>query len=152
MTERRLPSATLRTGNRVLALLHRLGISPGPMYLLTVAGRETGQPHTNPVAPVTIGGKLYLLQAFPGADWVKNARQAGRGTLTRGRTKTPVLLTELPVDERAAVLREFPRQNRPGVRVFVKNGVVTSGDPDAFAAAAPNCPVFLAQPSPTQRQ
>jgi hypothetical protein len=41
-------------------------------------------------------------------------------------------------------LREFQRQNRPGVRIFVNNGVVASGDPDGFAAAARRCHAFPA--------
>jgi hypothetical protein len=41
-------------------------------------------------------------------------------------------------------LREFRRQNRPGVRIFVNNGVVASGDPDGFAAAARRCHAFPA--------
>jgi deazaflavin-dependent oxidoreductase (nitroreductase family) len=114
------------------------------MYLLTVPGRRTGRPRTHPVAHVTINGALYVLEAFPGADWVKNARAAGRGRLTRGRRTRQVRLREVPVGERAAILRQFPRQNRPGVRVFIHNGVVASGDPDSFAAAAPHCTVFRA--------
>lgn len=145
MSERRTPSATLRLGNRVLVLLHRAGIHPGPMYLLTVPGRRTGRMHTNPVAPVTIDGTLYILEAFPGADWVQNARAARRGSLTRGRKTQQVHLIEVPVDERAAILREFPRQNGPGARVFVNNGVVASADPEDFAAAAPHCTVFRAE-------
>jgi hypothetical protein len=58
-----------------------------------------------------------------------------------------VRLTEVPEAERPAILREFPRQNRPGVRVFVKNGMVAS-DPEGFAAAAPRCHVFRAGPEP----
>jgi deazaflavin-dependent oxidoreductase (nitroreductase family) len=144
MSDRKFPSAALRLGNRLLALLHRAAIRPGPMYLLTVPGRRTGRPHTNPVAPVTIDGTLYILEAFPGADWVQNARAAGRGRLTRGRRTQQVRLSEVPAGERAAILREFPRQNRPGVRVFVNNAVVASGDPESFAAAAPSCTVFRA--------
>jgi deazaflavin-dependent oxidoreductase (nitroreductase family) len=128
--------------------MHRAGLRPGPMRLLTVPGRKTGRPHTNPVAPVTLDSTFYLLEAFPGADWVKNARAAGHGTLTRGRTTQRVRLTEVPEAERPAILREFPRQNRPGVRVFVKNGMVTSGDPESFAAAAPRCHVFRADSEP----
>jgi len=41
-------------------------------------------------------------------------------------------------------LREFRRQNRPGVRIFVNNSVVTSGDPDGFAAASRRCYAFPA--------
>jgi hypothetical protein len=41
-------------------------------------------------------------------------------------------------------LRKFRRQNRPGVRIFVNNSVVASGDPDGFAAAARRCYAFPA--------
>src|SRR4051812_41963592 len=66
----------------------------------------------------------------------------------RGRSTWQVLLTEVPESERPQTLREFPRQNQPGVRIFVSNGVVASGDPDSFAAAAPCCRVFRDDPEP----
>jgi hypothetical protein len=36
MAESGFPPRTMRAGNRLLAVLHRAGIHPGPMYLLTV--------------------------------------------------------------------------------------------------------------------
>lgn len=79
MANRRYLTATMRTGARLLTTLHRAGIPQGPICLLTVPGRMTGQPHTNPVAPVTIDGILYLLEAFPGSDWVKTPAPRGTG-------------------------------------------------------------------------
>jgi hypothetical protein len=77
---------------------------------------------------------------------VKNARAARRGTLTRGRQQQQVTLTEIPQDQRPPILAEFPRQNRPGARVFINNGVAASADPESFAAAASHCHVFRADP------
>lgn len=72
---------------------------------------------------------------------MQNARAPGRGLLTRGRRREWVTLTELPAGERAPVLRAFPRQVPGGVRFF---GLPP--DPEAFAAAAPRCPVFRLDP------
>ncbi|MFF3905058.1 nitroreductase family deazaflavin-dependent oxidoreductase [Streptomyces sp. NPDC001848] len=147
MATQRTISPRHRLRNGVVTLSHRIGLPFGPMHLLTVPGRKSGAPRTTPVAPVVVDGTYYLLQAYPGADWVKNARAAGRGTLTRGRRSWAVRLTELPEPERGPVLREFPVQNPRGVGAFVRNGLVRSGTPDGFAEAADRCPVFRATPA-----
>ncbi|WP_275106989.1 nitroreductase family deazaflavin-dependent oxidoreductase [Nocardia arthritidis] len=135
-----------RIRNRVVVLFHRIGLPFGPMRLLTVPGRKTGRPYTTPVAPVLIDGTHYLVQAYPNADWVKNVRAAGYGTLTRGRQIEWVNLVEVPQAERGPILREFPVQNPRGVGAFVRNGLVASESPEGFAAAAPRCPMFRVIP------
>ncbi|MQY31358.1 nitroreductase family deazaflavin-dependent oxidoreductase [Nocardia aurantia] len=135
-----------RIRNRIVILLHRLGLPSGPMYLLTVPGRATGRPRTTPVAPVLVDGTRYLVQAYPNADWVKNVRAAGHGILTRGRHAQPVNLVELPEPERAPILRAFPAQNPRGAGAFVRNGLVESESPEDFAAAAARCPLFRVTP------
>ncbi|EUA29989.1 hypothetical protein I553_4244 [Mycobacterium xenopi 4042] len=35
------------------------------------------------MTPFTFGGHLYVVAGFPGADWARNARAAGVGTLSR---------------------------------------------------------------------
>ncbi|MFI0941798.1 nitroreductase family deazaflavin-dependent oxidoreductase [Streptomyces sp. NPDC021020] len=142
MTTHSAISTRDRVRNRVVVLFHRVGLPFGPMQLLTLPGRRTGIPRTTPVAPVTIHGATYICQAYPHADWVKNARAAGRGTLTRGRETREVDLVEVPVGERGVVLREFPAQNPMGVGAFLRNGLVDEPTADAFAAAAPAVPVF----------
>ncbi|GAA4978869.1 nitroreductase family deazaflavin-dependent oxidoreductase [Yinghuangia aomiensis] len=136
-----------RIRNRLITTLHRCGLAVGPTQLLTVAGRRSGVPRTTPVAPVAMDGSLYIVQAYPGSAWVRNARAAGTGSLARGRHTRQVTLVELPVSERARVLRQFPVQNPRGVGAFVRNGLVATGTPDEFAEAAHRCPVFLAAPS-----
>ncbi|MGI5519956.1 nitroreductase family deazaflavin-dependent oxidoreductase [Micromonospora sp. CA-259024] len=135
-----------RVRNRIVIALHRIGLPIGPMALLTVAGRRSGRPRTTPVAPVVIAGSRYLVEAYPGSDWVRNARAAGRGTLTRGRQRQEVDLTEVPSADRGPILREFPTQNPRGAGAFVRNGIVESPTPEAFAQAASRCPVFRATP------
>ncbi|MFE3261811.1 deazaflavin-dependent nitroreductase [Nocardia sp. NPDC059091] len=135
-----------RFRNRVIVFSHRIGLPFGPMHLLTVPGRKTGRPQTTPIAPVLIDGIQYLVRAYPDADWVRNARTAGHGTLTRGRHVRSVDLIEIPESERGPILREFPTQNPRGVAAFVRNGLVDSETPDSFAAAARRCPLFRVAP------
>jgi deazaflavin-dependent oxidoreductase (nitroreductase family) len=141
----------LRQGirNRVVIALNRVGLSVGPLHLLTVPGRRSGLPRTTPVAPIIVNGGCYLIQAYPNSDWVKNARAAGRGLLTRGRRTREVDLVEVGMPQRGAILREFPTQNRRGVGAFLRNGLVDSDSPDSFASAAASCPVFHAIPRGT---
>jgi deazaflavin-dependent oxidoreductase (nitroreductase family) len=133
--------------NRLIILLHHIGLPVGPTQLLTVAGRISGRPQTTPVAPVVVDGVPYVVQAYPNSDWVKNARAAGHGVLTRGRRRRPVELIEVPKDQRGAILREFPLQNPRGSRAFIRNGLIRSATPDAFASAAPLCPLFRVAPA-----
>ena len=134
-----------RTGrfNRVIGALLRRGVPIATMQLLTITGRRSGQPRTTPVSTFEFEGGRYIMQGFPGAAWVENARAAGTGLLGRGRRRRQVTLTEVPVEERRAMLRHVASiaPKRLG-RMFVENGLVTGPDPDSFAAAAPAVAVF----------
>ncbi|MFG3520758.1 nitroreductase/quinone reductase family protein [Nocardia nova] len=132
--------------NRIVVTAHRIGLPFGPIHLLTVAGRSTGIPRTTPVAPIQLDGDRYLVQAYPNAEWVENARAAGRGVLARGRKSRIVNLIEVPEPQRQPVLRAFPVQNPRGAQAFVRNGLVESGSPDSFADAAGRCAVFRIEP------
>jgi len=132
----------LKLGNRMVIGLQRIGLAFGPMHLLTVPGRKTGKLRTTPVSVVTVGGARYLVQAFPRAAWVANASAAGEGVLARGRTRTRVRLSVLPVGERTAILRELPVVAAGATGIFVRSGMVASADPDGFAAAAARIAVF----------
>ncbi|WP_280255836.1 nitroreductase/quinone reductase family protein [Nocardia wallacei] len=138
----------LKPFNKVIVALQRAGLALGTMRVLSVPGRKSGELRTTPVSPLTVDGITYVVGGFEQADWVKNARAAGWGELSRGRRRHRVILTELPVEERAPILRAFPREVPHGVQFFVKTGVITSPDPDSFAAAAPRCPVFRIDPAP----
>ena len=45
-----------RAANRVVRLLLKLGVMPGPTYLLTVVGRRTRRPLSTPITLVEEGG------------------------------------------------------------------------------------------------
>jgi deazaflavin-dependent oxidoreductase (nitroreductase family) len=128
--------------NRMVRLLQRLGLDLGPVSVLTVRGRKSGQPRSTPVAPYEVAGEQYVLGGIPGADWVRNARAAGEGMLRQGKRVRRVRLIEVPEDERGPILREFAVQLPKGVEMVVKAGVVRDGTPEEFEAAADRLTVF----------
>jgi hypothetical protein len=136
----RLPS-WLKGFNRVVMALQRLGFVVGTMHVLAVPGRRSGVYRSTPVSLLTVDGHRYIVAGLDDADWVLNARVAGRGILHRGRTEEHVSLVELPVADRAPILREFPRLIPQGVPFFTRLYGVTA-DPEQFAGLAETCPVF----------
>lgn len=134
--------------NKVITALQRVGIVFGPMQLLTVAGRRTGQLRTFPIAVIEIFGGRYLIQAFPQAAWVANVRAATTATLRRGRRSATVRLVEVPVEERRPLLREAVATSPPSVgKRYVTTGLADSSTPDGVAAAAERIAVFRVEPA-----
>jgi deazaflavin-dependent oxidoreductase (nitroreductase family) len=133
--------------NKVIVGLQRVGIAFGPMQLLTVAGRRSGQPRTFPIAVLALAGGRYIIQAYPKAAWVANVRAADTVTLARGRRSSTVRLVEVPVDERRPLLREVVETSPASVgNRFVTTGLAEAPTPDAVAAAAPRIAVFRVDP------
>ncbi|TVT39787.1 DUF385 domain-containing protein [Amycolatopsis rhizosphaerae] len=133
--------------NKMITGLQRIGIAFGPMYLLTVPGRRSGEPRTFPLAVLSLSGGRYLIQAFPKAAWVANARAADTAVLTRGRRSRTVRLVEVPVEERPPLLHEVVRTSPPSVgRRYVTTGLAESPTPDGVAAAAERIAVFRVEP------
>jgi deazaflavin-dependent oxidoreductase (nitroreductase family) len=92
--------------NRIIVRLLRLGVPMGPMMLLTVRGRTTGQPRTTPVGLFQHSGHRWLLATFGEVNWTRNLRAAGEGILTRGRRRQPVVALELAPEAAGPVLRD----------------------------------------------
>jgi deazaflavin-dependent oxidoreductase (nitroreductase family) len=134
--------------NVVLKFLTRRGVKAGPVNIITVAGRKSGQPRSTPVTPWVVDGKRYVVAGIGTSDWARNARAAGAGTLTSGRTTTRVRLTEVTdpaLKERVVVA--FGTEN-PGGGPFLKQiGVAPDRTPKGFAAAVPYVAVFEITPA-----
>jgi deazaflavin-dependent oxidoreductase (nitroreductase family) len=147
MTDLR-PPRYLKPMNRIVKTLQRLGVPTGPAMILTVPGRKTGRPRSTPMTPFSYRGDLYTVAGYPGADWAANARAAGAGTLTRGRTSRRVAITELTAEQSRPVLREFAVQVPVGVGFAKRAGLVHDGTPDEFEALAGQLAVFRFDPVP----
>jgi hypothetical protein len=94
------------------------------------------------MTPFTLDGQLYTVVGFPGADWVRNARAAGSGTLSHGRKKQRVKIVELNPEDARPVLRAFPVEVPIGVGFMKRSGLVRQGTPDEFEALAGRIAVF----------
>jgi deazaflavin-dependent oxidoreductase (nitroreductase family) len=138
IADRRAPR-WLRVANRLNIAMLRCGIGTSTQRILTVVGRASGIPRSTPVAVVTIDHAEYLVAGYEGADWVKNARAAGRGELTRGTVVREIRIDEVPSYESVPVLREFLRTVRGG-RSFLT--VSTRATDTGLAEAATHHPVF----------
>ena len=139
----------VRLGNALTLTLMRAGFKLRgpfllfgnyPMYLLTVRGRKSGQPHTVPIVTIERNGKRYLASPFGVVAWVRNLRAAGEATLTRGRRSETVNARELPKGEAALVLREDIKGGNPFARNY---GVTADSSLEDFERAVLSHPVFV---------
>ena len=139
----------LKHANKVVVVLLRLGVpvsrheSP---VVLTVPGRKTGRPRSTPITPMHVDGKRYVVNGYPGADWVGNVRAADRATLTEGRRTEQVRLVELSAEDARPVLRAFPALVSTGVGIMKRAGVLTTGTPDELEGLAGRLAVFRIDP------
>src|SRR6201993_679023 len=101
------PPVWLKPMNKVMMAMQKAGIVAGPVRVLTVPGRKSGEPRSTPATPFTLGDHLYVVGGYPRADWVLNARAAGTGTVTRGRKSERVNFVELTAEEARPGLRAF---------------------------------------------
>ncbi|HEX3285856.1 MAG TPA: nitroreductase family deazaflavin-dependent oxidoreductase [Mycobacterium sp.] len=147
--ERVLPPRWLKPVNKVLMVMLRLGVPISRVespVVLTVPGRKTGKPRSTPVTPMDVDGNRYVVNGYPGADWVSNVRAAGEATLTQGRRTQRVRMVELTPEDARPVLRAFPAAVPTGVELMKRVGLLTDGTPDEAAGLAGRCPVFRIDP------
>jgi hypothetical protein len=87
-------------------LAMRLGL--GGTQSLVVPRRQSGEPQVLPVIPVEHEGKRYIVSTRGESDWVKNLRAAGgRGEIRRGEWSGPFQATEIPTEQRTAIIAAY---------------------------------------------
>jgi deazaflavin-dependent oxidoreductase (nitroreductase family) len=119
--------------------LLRVGLAPRRTYLLTVSGRRSGRPYSTPVTLVHRDGERWLVAPYGEVAWVRNARAAGRVSLSRGGKVETVGIEELGPKDAAPILKQY-LTDVPITRPFFD--VTANADLEAFAAEAPRHPVF----------
>jgi len=89
-------------------------------------------------------GQRYLVSMLgDGSEWVQNVRAAeGQAFIKRGRSR-PVVLTEIPISERAPILKAWCKVATSGRRHLP---VAHDAPVTAFAKIAANYPVFRIDP------
>jgi len=121
----------------------RLGLLPRRWVTLEVRGRRTGTLTRFPLGMADVGGQWYVVSMLGECNWVRNVRAAeGHATLRRRRARA-VRLFEVPVDERAPVIRRYVGRV-PGGRPHIPVG---RHEPvEAFETIASSYPVFRVVP------
>ena len=138
------PNALSRRLNAAWAAASSFGITPSFVVSLETRGRRTGRSVRVPMVVAELGRERYLVSMLgESADWVRNVRAAnGEAVLNHGAAQQ-VRLEEVPVSERAPILRAYLRR-APGARPHFDI------DPEApleeFARVAPRYPVFRLVP------
>jgi hypothetical protein len=146
-----------RCSGDLLRWLVRLGLTPSRWpwsscgtVILEVKGRRSGRIHATLVTWAEHGGERFLV-VMPAREpsWVKNARaDGGRATLRHGRRRTPVVLREVPRDERAPVLQVWFRTTGISSNPRRHFGVDRHAGIDAFERLAASHAVFRVCESP----
>jgi deazaflavin-dependent oxidoreductase (nitroreductase family) len=134
------PSAMDRFFGNVFNSMLKLGIGFKHNFILEVRGRKSGKVFSTPVNLLFLRGRTYLCAVRGETQWVRNARAAGRVTLTKGSRSEEYTVRELPVVERPEPLKEFLDRFAMSVARFypVKKGAPLS----AFAECSRTMPVF----------
>jgi hypothetical protein len=105
---------------------------------------------SNVLVPVDYDGQRYLVSMLGnGSEWVRNARTAGgEAFIKRGRAR-PVMLTEIPPDQRAPILKAYCQIGTSGRHHFP---VAYSAPLSEFEAIAADYPVFRIDPRTPSRR
>lgn len=136
------PGGLARILNRITAAYHGRGIlAPSNWVTLEVTGRRSGRTITFPLVVTAYRGERYLVSML-GADanWVRNVRAARGAAVLRRGDRRPVHLIEVPVGERAPILRRYLAV-APGARPHVTVG--RRAPLAEFERVADAYPVFL---------
>ena len=136
----RRPSAFVRFLNRTSTMIFGVGIGPRRAAVLEVVGRSSGCLFSLPVVITDWNGERYLVAMLgERANWVRNVRAAqGRAVLRRGKREA-VLLEDVTVEMRPAILRRYLAV-APGARPHI--AVDRHAPLEDFAAIAAQIPVF----------
>jgi deazaflavin-dependent oxidoreductase (nitroreductase family) len=126
--------------NRTLGLLIGIGLGPKDYYLLEVRGRKSGRLYSTPVSVVDYAGKRYVVAPRGVSQWVRNARAAGRFALRSGSQSESFGFREVPVTDRAPILKAYLTRYRKYVQRYFQ--VREGASETEFAAVASNYPIF----------
>lgn len=140
------PTRLGRIVSRVWAWASGIGLTPRILLTLLVKDRTSGRLRPTVLVVAIYEGQRYLVSMLgDGSEWVQNVRAAGgKAFVKRGRSH-PVLLTEIPLAERAPILEAWCRVATSGRRHLPVSHDATVSD---FEAIAGDYPVFRIDPAP----
>lgn len=134
------PTRIGRLVNHAGAVYSALGLPPAWWVTLEIRGRRSGRTVSTTLVVGSYGGERYLVSMLgEGSAWVLNARAAdGRATIRHGRRR-PIVLREVPAEQRAPILQAY-LQRAPGARPHFP--VLPTAPLPEFERIAARYPVF----------
>ncbi len=131
--------------NRAWAWVSALGLTPRILLTLQVRGRHSGRLRDTVLVVTNHDGRRYLVSMLgEGSDWVRNVRAAGGEAFVKRVQSRPVRLTEIPVGERAPILKAYCQGATSGRQHFP---VSHNAPLSEFDAVAERYPVFRIDPA-----
>ena len=97
--------------NLLMTQLSRLGV--GASVELVTTGRQTGEPRSVPVSPITVDGVEYLVAPYGQVGWVHNVRANPKAVLRKGSKKRDVDLVDVTDDAAGVVAAYYERERFP---------------------------------------
>jgi hypothetical protein len=122
-----------------------LGLTPQILLTLQVKSRSGDRLNSTVLVAASYQGQRYLVSMLgDGSEWVRNVRAAGGEALIKRGRSLPVMLTEIPSDERAPILKAWCQVATSG-----RNHLPVPYDApvSAFEAIAADYPVFRIDPA-----
>jgi deazaflavin-dependent oxidoreductase (nitroreductase family) len=134
------PDRLARLVNDAQARLAARGLGPARLVALEVTGRRSGRTVSFPVVVADVQGERYLVSMLgDNTNWVRNVRAAGGRAVLRHGYRKPVHLDEVPLGERAPILRRY-LECAPGARTHLP--VDRRAPLEQFEQIAAQYPVF----------
>lgn len=127
--------------NPLVAGLTKIGLPIAGSRVLEVKGRKSGEWRRTPVNPLTFEGSRYLVAPRGHTEWVKNMRVSGGGRLAGHGKVEEFTATEVPEEERPALLRAYLAKWKWEVGQFF-DGVGPDSPEEELRRIAPKHPAF----------
>jgi deazaflavin-dependent oxidoreductase (nitroreductase family) len=126
--------------NAAQAQLTALGILPALVVALETKGRRSGKTYLTQLVVAGVDGERYLVSMLgENVDWVRNVRASAGVAVLRHRRTEKVRLKEVPVSQRAPILKAY-LQVAPGGRPHFD--LSRDAPPAEFEKIAARYPVF----------
>ena len=139
------PTRLGKIWNGTFAWVSGLGLTPQILLTLQVKSWSSGRFCSTVLVVASYQGQRYLVSMLGnGSEWVRNVRAAGgQAFIKRGQSR-PVMLTEIPPEERAPILKAWCQVATSGRHHLP---VPHDAPVSAFEAIAADYPVFRIDPA-----
>ena len=134
------PNTLTKKMNSFFGWIAARGIGPKRLVRLEHRGRVSGGLRSTAVIWTQLEDQRYLVSPRGETQWVRNVRaDGGRAVLRRGGNSETVRLEEIPVEGRAAIIKQYVGENKIVKGEF---GIEPDDPIDQYNGIAANHPTF----------